>query len=298
MDLPKLSIKSDEGLGAWCIKNKKELLINNIERDASKYINKLFPLPSKNKTGEMSQSLIYIPLKIEERIIGLITVQSYLPDVYSEKDMEMLKALGSYVAIAMENSIIHEKLNELNLIIQNEKKELEAANKQISYMANHDKLTGLPNRRLFSELVKTHIHKAKRKKKKLALLFLDLDDFKPINDEHGHNFGDHVLKLAADRLMSILRASDTCARIGGDEFVAIVSDFKNKDDIIIVIEKIISTIAQPMQISDIKCRLGVSIGVSLYPDDAITIEDLLKKADTAMYDVKKKGKNRYHFFSA
>ncbi len=298
MNLPKLSIQSETGFGAWCIKNKKEILINNIEKDASKYIDKLFPLKSNNKTGKMSQSLIYIPLEIEERINGLLTVQSYLPDVYSEKDMEMLKALGSYVAIALENSTIHAKVNELNLIIQNEKKELEAANKQITYMANHDKLTGLPNRRLFSELVKTHIHKAKRKKKKLALLFLDLDDFKPINDEHGHDFGDKVLKVASDRLMSTLRASDTCARIGGDEFVAIVSDFKNRDDIIFVVEKIISAISQHMEISGTRCQLGVSIGVSIYPDDAITIEDLLKKADTAMYNVKKKTKNRYYFFKA
>ena len=178
------------------------------------------------------------------------------------------------------------------------KQELEAANKQISYMNNHDKLTGLPNSRLFSELVKTHIHKAKRRKEKLALLFLDLDDFKPINDAHGHDFGDHVLKLVADRLMSILRASDTCARIGGDEFVAIVSDFKNRDDIIIILEKIIKTIAQPMKISDIKCKLGVSIGVSIYPEDGVTIKDLLKSADTAMYCVKKKDKNKFRFFMA
>ncbi len=136
MNLPKLSIKSEEGFGAWCVKNKKELLINNIEREASKYTNKVVPLRSKNRKGEMSQSLIYVPLKIEKRIIGLLTVQSYLPDVYSEKDVEMLKVLGSYVAIALENSAIHTKVNELNLIIQNEKKELEAANKQISYMAN------------------------------------------------------------------------------------------------------------------------------------------------------------------
>jgi diguanylate cyclase (GGDEF)-like protein len=296
LKLPRLSVDVDDGLGAWCIRNRKALMVNN-EKDALNYVNQLSPLGDKEKKGKMAQSVIFVLLKIEERIIGLMTIQSYLPNIYQSKDVEMLKTLASYVAIALENSNIHSTVRRLNKIIQDEKKELEMANEKISHMANHDKLTGLPNRRLFSELVRSFIKVARRNNTQLALLFMDLDNFKPLNDEYGHEFGDLVLQAIGHRLSALLRESDTCARIGGDEFVALISDFESRDDVTGVIEKIISSITAPMHINDIQCHVGVSIGASIFPDDASNVKMLLKHADSAMYRVKTDSKNGYCYFN-
>lgn len=169
----------------------------------------------------------------------------------------------------------------------------------LAQMAHYDSLTGLPNRALFFDRLAYIQALSRRQGKRFALLFLDLDDFKQVNDSRGHEAGDRVLKEAAERLIACIRESDTVARMGGDEFTVILSNLSQPNDAALVAEKILTTLSLPFQISDgTICRIGISIGISLYPDDTQNIETLVSAADAAMYAVKREGKNSYRFYRA
>ncbi len=291
----KISLDSRTSLAAWCIRNRKPVFDNNIVENFQKYV------PEGGlKLGDSeidTNSLIYMLLKMEERIIGVITVQSYNKDVYTEQHLEILRALGSYMAIALENSQIHEEINELNNLVVEEKKEIEEANRQIVKLANHDNLTGLPNRRLFFELLRKDIAQAARQRHQIALFFIDLDNFKPVNDMLGHDAGDALLQIVARKFLKMLRSSDTIARIGGDEFIAIIPGLQDLEGVGEVANKLIGQLVSPIKVFETEFVIGASIGISIYPDDDLTIEGLLKKADTAMYNVKQERKNDYQFYS-
>ena len=164
-------------------------------------------------------------------------------------------------------------------------------------LASYDPLTKLPNRTLLFLKLEEIRARAKREKRKFALLFLDLDNFKSINDTHGHNEGDKVLKYVAKTLRKLLRKEDTLARFGGDEFVIVLEEAQTPRDISIVAQKIIDKLKEPLDFGYAKYYIGASIGISVYPDDAEDIHELIRYADTAMYTAKKNGRNRYAFFS-
>lgn len=164
-------------------------------------------------------------------------------------------------------------------------------------MALHDSLTELPNRRLFDERLDQALQRAKRKVNLVAVFFADLDFFKRVNDRFGHEMGDQVLKETALRLLKCIRASDTVARMGGDEFTILVEDLKHGKDALPVVEKIMTAIRQPYQVNDQSLHITISIGISLYPQDADQCEQLIIAADRAMYQAKDAGKDRFAFFA-
>jgi two-component system cell cycle response regulator len=159
--------------------------------------------------------------------------------------------------------------------------------KQIQTDLLHDPLTALPNRHLFEDRLEQAIRKTQRSGGQAALLYLDLDGFKPVNDIYGHDAGDIVLREVAVRIQSCIRTSDTAARIGGDEFVVILPDVEGREDALMVSQKISNAIRQPFPVIAQECCVGVSIGISLFPDDGTDIKTLMKVADQAMYEVKK-----------
>jgi diguanylate cyclase (GGDEF)-like protein/PAS domain S-box-containing protein len=165
---------------------------------------------------------------------------------------------------------------------------------QLRQLAHHDALTGLPNRTLFSDRLNQALALAARDRYHVGLLYLDLDGFKEINDIHGHEAGDDVLRIVADRLTSCLRMSDTVARMGGDEFTIILATLSQRKDAAQVAEHILDVLSRPFTLPDgSSTRLGVSIGISAFPDDADNAENLLNCADAAMYRAKRNGKNTY-----
>ena len=168
---------------------------------------------------------------------------------------------------------------------------------EIRHQAYHDTLTGLPNRIVFMDRLDLAITQAHRNKQNLAVLFLDLDRFKDINDAYGHGIGDQLLREVALRLKSCLRETDTVARIGGDEFSIMLSDVKHMEDASRIAGKIIATIQQPYNFSDYELHMSTSIGISIYPDDSIRPEMLLRNADIAMYHAKGQGRSNYQFYS-
>ncbi|MGY6274221.1 bacteriohemerythrin [Methylomonas sp. MgM2] len=169
--------------------------------------------------------------------------------------------------------------------------------RELDYIAHHDALTGIPNRILLIDRIKQAIAKAKRNQKKMALCYLDLDDFKPINDSLGHGAGDAALVEIAKRISETIRDTDTVARIGGDEFVILLLDLEDKEESVSTLTRLQSAISKPIVIQTKSFVVGASIGISLFPDNTQNAETLLTQADQAMYIAKHTGKNNYCFFS-
>ena len=170
--------------------------------------------------------------------------------------------------------------------------------KKLQYQAHYDTLTNLPNRTLFKDRLTQTIISAKRNNEKFALLFIDLDQFKKINDSLGHHIGDKVLVEAATRIKSTLREEDTLARLGGDEFTIILKDIRGAQSASVVAQKIIAVMKEPIVISSHSLYVTSSIGISIYPDDAQSDDDLIKFSDVAMYKAKDEGRNNYQFYSS
>lgn len=175
--------------------------------------------------------------------------------------------------------------------------EQELAAEKIWHSAHHDLLTSLPNRRLFLDRLEQEVKHAKRRDLPLAVLFMDLDGFKAVNDTLGHNAGDQLLTDVAKRLTACVREEDTVARIGGDEFTVIVSSVKQRSDVKHVAQTIIDALAKPFQIAQQPVTISVSVGIAFYPEDAAFPTDLLHAADHAMYIAKNAGANQMIFFN-
>ena len=175
--------------------------------------------------------------------------------------------------------------------------QLKQSQTELDYMAHHDPLTELPNRLLFSARLKHSIDSAKRNNKIVAVLFLDLDRFKHINDSLGHTIGDQLLMAVAQRFNKQIREEDTVARLGGGEIVVLIEDLNESDKAAVLAEKISKSLEAPFIIQDYELFVGVSIGISLYPQDGETVEELLRNADSAMYRAKDVGRNTCQFYT-
>ena len=175
--------------------------------------------------------------------------------------------------------------------------ERKQAEELINFQAYHDLLTHLPNRALLKDRLGLAITHARRNKRKLAAMFLDLDRFKLVNDTLGHNMGDRLLKAVANRLQSCLRGGDTLSRFGGDEFTLLLPEVRTRDDVVVIAEKILDRLNEPFVIDGHELFVGASIGIAMYPEAGETGETLVQNADIAMYHVKSRGKNGYQFFS-
>ena len=169
---------------------------------------------------------------------------------------------------------------------------------ELERLSQTDDLTGLPNRLRLVDLLKQAMKSTVRRQEKLAVMFLDLDGFKEINDTLGHDAGDQFLKEAAVRLRGLVRDEDFVGRIGGDEFVVVLVEIKTHDDSIIVAEKILKQFSLPFKYENEKIEVGTSIGISHFPDDGDSSDILLRKADKALYQVKNSGKHGYKIFGA
>lgn len=200
----------------------------------------------------------------------------------------------------LENKVLERTaaLNIANANLQEEMRKRGEIQEKITHLAYHDYLTDLPNRLLFTELLGHAMSMSKRLGKMLAVLFLDLDGFKNINDTMGHYTGDWLLKEVADRLVHRVRSSDTIARLGGDEFVIMIENLSEVDGINVFAQKILQAFAEPFMLQNQACHVTTSIGIAVYPTDGEDADTLIKNADIAMYQAKDKGKNQFAFFTS
>ncbi len=168
---------------------------------------------------------------------------------------------------------------------------------QLEHKATHDSLTGLPNRYILNDRLQQSINYANRYSKKLAVAFIDLDQFKLINDTMGHEVGDQLLLLMSKRLLNCVRDIDTLVRLGGDEFVILISNIEDINDISLTMRRVLDAVSEPCLINNLDYLVTCSIGVSVYPDDGLDQTKLLKNADSAMYQAKKSGRNNFHIYT-
>ena len=182
---------------------------------------------------------------------------------------------------------------ERSLLYAIERKKAEDIIKKLAY---HDSLTGLPSRTLFNDRFNMAIADSKRNNRKTALIMLDLDHFKYINDNFGHAAGDEVLKEVSAKLTGILRQTDTVCRMGGDEFAILIPEINAKEMVDEVAHRILVAIGKPITTHGIEEKISASLGIAIYPEDGETLEILIKRADTAMYEVKKIGRNNYLYY--
>ncbi|HYH40952.1 MAG TPA: EAL domain-containing protein [Burkholderiales bacterium] len=169
--------------------------------------------------------------------------------------------------------------------------------RRIAFLAHHDALTGLPNRAMFMHECSEAIFRAQRRRSRVALLYVDLDEFKQVNDSHGHAAGDAVLRAVAPRVQECVRKTDILARLGGDEFTVVIDDVQDPRDLAAIARKIIERLGDPFAIAGEEVQISASIGIACYPDDAIDVDSLLAAADTAMYAAKAQGRNNSQYFS-
>lgn len=240
-----------------------------------------------------ARQLYDLPLAV---VVGL-SVEEQLAAVRSNTTDYLWRAAAGSLLLIFVMILLARMSRELALSRQKAAEEQVAHARQVEYLAFHDGLTGLPNRSLFSKLLAQSIAYAGRYNKRLAVLFLDLDRFKQINDTLGHDAGDDLLKEVANRLKSALRESDIVARMGGDEFVAILPEMEDDSYATVVARKILAAVAQPFILVGQEFRVTVSIGISVYPHDGLDEQTLTKNADVAMYQAKQEGKNNFQFYS-
>jgi diguanylate cyclase (GGDEF)-like protein/PAS domain S-box-containing protein len=242
----------------------------------------------------------YVPAHIRhevKEVFDQLFAGRIAPVEYFENPV--LTGNGEQRIIAWHNSIIRDNSGNITELLSSgeditEQKQTE---KKLEFQMYHDLLTGLPNMTFFTEHLDLHLPQAHRRKRKLAVMFLDLDRFKVINDTFGHSAGDELLKDIAARLKGCMRESDILGRIGGDEFTILLPDISQAEDAARISEKILTAIKEPFAVNDHEIHITASIGISIYPDDADFGEDLLKNADIAMFHAKEQGGDVYQFYS-
>lgn len=209
-----------------------------------------------------------VPLLVGERVTGAVVVESGSADeCYTGDDRDLLQFVSTQIATAIERTRAQDRLR---------------------HMAHHDALTGLPNRALFYDRFDVALRRARRDRELVALLYLDLDDFKSVNDAWGHHAGDLVLIQLARRLLDCVRESDTVARMGGDEFTVLLTNIAESRAAETAVEKIRQAMSEPFDLGETSTRLTASIGVAIHPDDGEDAETLLRRADAGMYGIKRR----------
>ncbi|WBL79885.1 EAL domain-containing protein [Bradyrhizobium xenonodulans] len=233
--------------------------------------------------GDGARSGAAFPLITHDRAVGVMIYMSIEQDTFTTEFVELLQRLADNVSFAMENFDRADEKNE--------------ADERVEYLASHDSLTDLPNRETFNGLLREAIGEAQRHDHRFAVLFIDLDRFKVINDSLGHEAGDLLLLEVANRLRGALRESDVVARLGGDEFVVILDQCGEIDDVQHIATGLLAALAEPMELAGHECHTTASIGIAMYPANGSDAQTLTKNADMAMYLAKEDGKNGYRFFS-
>jgi len=260
-----------------------------IENDEFAVIVSDLMMPEMDGITFLEQTKIISPDSLRIMLTGHADLDIAMESVNKGRVFKFLTKPYSVEALS---EYIEEALNQYK-----DKIELKEAYQKTLFDSMHDVLTGLPNRTLLNDRLVQGIKTCKRKKLKLAVVYIDLDKFKPVNDIYGHDVGDIVLKKSSEFIKNSLRDSDTVSRVGGDEFVVLISEIEKPEFFSIIAEKLLSIFDKDIIVSDeISCNLGCSIGISVYPDDSLFPEELISMADEAMYVSKKSGGSAFTFY--
>ena len=212
--------------------------------------------------------------------------------------IEVMQCASALTRKWQNEQVLRRQVETLELVVTTRTAGLENANRQLRYLATHDALTGLPNRVLLEDRLSQAIVRSERDARPFAVMLLDLDRFKLINDSFGHRAGDELLKEVARRLNGIVRSADTVARLGGDEFVLVLGDTADRAEIDAIARRVVEALEHPVMIADVSVHASPSIGIAFYPQDAGTAEAVVAHADAAMYVAKQRGRGNVQYFEA
>lgn len=267
-------------------------IVNPATKNAVAYLTtKHFSKFIKNEIDHFNNNLIMI-----NSFISIIMFLLYIYLVNQQKNSKLLSKTN--LELSKKKNELEELNSNLEDLVEKKTAKLLKQKSMLKYQAHHDALTSLPNRTLFQDRLEQSIKKAKRNKSKVGLLFIDLDNFKEINDSLGHDVGDKILKIVTKRLNTSKRSSDTLARLGGDEFMITVEELHHTQDLSSIANKVLQSLSQPMDVDDHTLYVTSSIGISIYPDDDVLPLNLLKYADSAMYKAKAEGRNNFQYYNS
>ena len=295
VDAEEISI--GDSLVGRVVSDKKPLLVTDIEND---------PLVQRQNDPKYGPpSFLAMPVMLDNMLLAVLNLANKSNGaIFHEGDVDLLTTMINQVHIALENAYVHEtvkkharNLDEKTDQLSSEISRRKQIEDELQILAMRDKLTGLVNRHQFVGLLKQAIAQSRRHKQKLAVLFIDMDRFKMINDSMGHDVGDMVLQEAAQRMRENLREEDTIARYGGDEFTCVLMDVQGEEDVIKVAGKLMDALSKPYLLLGQEYFIGSSIGISFYPENGDRPEDLVKNADAAMYSAKENGGHTYSFYT-
>jgi len=268
LNLKNIHVEDETSIGAYCVRNRSTILINDLYKDYKKYVPNLEVKVSDDNT----QSAMYCPLILEDKVRGFLNVQSYKKNAYTENDLNKLKILASYVAIALENSCLYNRTK---------------------YFSSHDFLTGLLSRMETFEKGEKIFKECTKEKKKLAVIMIDIDDFKLVNDKYGHSYGDGVLKMVGGIIKDNVKNHGIAGRYGGEEFLVILQDISERK-IYSICENIRTSIegANIYYGEKFKLKVTSSLGIFMYSGKEKNIDQCINFADEALYIAKAEGKNK------
>jgi len=274
---------------AWVVHHREPIIIEDLNAQYPDYLD-AYP---EHADTDGNYSALYLPLLVKDRLVGVLSVQTHRAHAYSDLDIRIVQTLAAFLAIAIDNALIIDRVTVLNRLVVQEKDELRHAYDHISELANQDHLTGVSNRRMFHQFVAACLDRRQENPEPLGIVFIDLDQFKPINDTYGHQAGDAVLKEVAMRLHGVTRSDDLVARVGGDEFVVVLTVGPSAEVVESIAEKLKEEVARPISMNGVSGSAAESVvvsastGYALFPDHGTTYDELVRHADTQMYGAKR-----------
>ncbi|WP_419419829.1 diguanylate cyclase domain-containing protein [Legionella sp. D16C41] len=284
-----LRLSIHNSISGLCIKKNKVLSSEDTEQDERVDIEACRKVQAR--------SLVVAPLVYESKPIGVLKILSNKPYAFSANNIQTLQVMAGFIASGLAHQILYEANQQILKERTEALNELRKLQKKLYYLANHDNLTQLTNRKSFNEILKMALSYAKNQHYLLALMYLDIDHFKSINDTYGHAIGDELLKAFCARVKRSIRQDDVFARLGGDEFIILIEKMTSQQDATFIASKIIKIISNPFKFNDLILSISTSIGIAFYQGEDISAHELIANADDALYQAKKAGRSGFKVFN-
>lgn len=281
-------VDKNNGIAGLCISTHQVIRSEDVENDSR--------IDNEESHKLQAKSLVIAPFFHENNVAGMIKIVSSELNAFTEIDIQSIRVIAGLIGYAVGQHILQESTQKLSQQKTHALEDLRKLEKKIKHITHHDFLTGLPNQNSFNDQLDVMLTKAKRKKHLLALMYLDIDNFKNVNDNMGHAIGDKLLHAFANRLKQCLRSSDLVARFGGDEFILLLDDIKEVQDAMVISNKILQAMRQPFNLGNKSLNITTSIGIAFLRDFEISADDFIKQADQALYISKNSGRNTFYIY--